>query len=349
MVRSPMSLQSLASMAHVLSRSHDFRAVIETAAMDARASLGAATVSIGQVDFGADVVRTIINVGDLAPSEVRWPDDEVYVISGDERLASAMRELHSWTDSIDDPECAPRERANLELLGKGSSLVTPIIVDGQAWGEFYATRHIGASRFDDDAIAYAEVVAAIMAAAISRTLREAELQTLASHDALTGVFNRRGIDERMPEFFSLNGAPTREVVVVVIDIDELKRINDTQGHLFGDEQIRIVAAALMGGFAPMPNSIVARVGGDEFTVVVADADVLLVERVINEVGAEISGHDSMIGISAGIASTVLTTETAAADPALTAGILFGEADQALYVAKRSASRIAVRADDISAA
>ena len=349
MVRSPMSLQGLAAMAHVLSRSHDFRAVIETAAMDARTSLGAATVSIGQVDFGADVVRTIINDGDLAPSEVRWPDDEVYVISGDERLSSAMRDLHSWTDSIDDPACAPRERENLELLGKGSSLVTPIIVDGQAWGEFYATRHIGAPRFNDDAIAYAEVVAAIMAAAISRTLREAELQTLASHDALTGVFNRRGIDERMPDFFSLNGAPTREVVVVVIDIDELKRINDTQGHLFGDEQIRTVAAALTGGFAPLPASIVARVGGDEFTVVVADADVLLVERVINEVGAEISGRDSVIGISAGIASTVLTSETAAVDSALIAGNLFFEADQALYVAKRTPSRVAVRADDISAA
>lgn len=349
MVRTPMSLQSLASMAHVLSRSHDVRAVIETAAMDARTALGAATVSIGQVDFGADVVRTIINVGDLAPSEVRWPDDEVYVISGDERLMSAMRDLHSWTDSIDDPACAPRERVNLELLGKGSSLVTPIVVDGHAWGEFYATRHIGAEPFDNDAIAYAEVVAAIMAAAVSRTLREAELQTLASHDALTGVFNRRGIDERMSEFFDLGDRATREVVVVVIDIDELKRINDTQGHLFGDEHIRNVAAALMGGFAPMPASIVARVGGDEFTVVVADIEAAVVERTMNEVGAQVSARDSTIGISAGIASTVLTSESIGVDSAMMAGTMFAAADQALYVAKRSDTLVAVRADEISVA
>ena len=349
-----MSLQSLAAMAHVLSRSHDIRDVIETAAMDARTALDAATVSIGQVDLGADVVRTIINVGDLAPTEVRWPDDEVYVISGDERLMSAMRDLRSWTDSIDDPDCAPRERANLQLLGKGSSLVTPIIVDGQAWGEFYATRHVGAPRFDDDAISYAEVVAAIMAAAISRTLREAELQTLASHDALTGVFNRRGLDERMAQFFEMGEASSREVVVVAVDINELKLINDTQGHLFGDEQIRIVAAALIGGFAPIHNSLVARVGGDEFTVIVADTAVEIVEQAINEVCSKMSTRDEAIGLSAGVASTVLVPGSVNAednmplrDSAQTAGSLFAAADQALYVAKRSESRRVVRADDVS--
>jgi diguanylate cyclase (GGDEF)-like protein len=345
-----MSLQSLASMAHVLSRSHDVRDVIETAATDARAALGAATVSIGQVDLGADVVRTVINVGDLSPVEVRWPEDEVYVISSDERLMSAMHELRSWVDSIDDPACSPRERMLLDQLGKGSSLVTPIVVDGQAWGEFYATRHIGTSPFDDDAIAYAEVVAAIMAAAISRTLREAELKTLASHDALTGVYNRRGLDDRVTEFFELGDALRREIVAVAVDINELKLINDTQGHLFGDEQIRSVAAALTGRFAPMPHSVVARVGGDEFTVVVADTTELAVEQAINDVCTEMSERDHPVGISAGIASTVLTDDLVTATSSERwASDLFASADEALYVAKRTESRVAVRAVDISVA
>jgi GGDEF domain-containing protein len=326
MTRTPMSLQSLASMAHVLSRSHDVRDVIETAATDARAALGAATVSIGKVDLGADVVRTIINVGDLSPVEVRWPEDEVYVISSDERLMSAMHDLFSWVDSIDDPECSPRERMLLDQLGKGSSLVTPIVVDGQAWGEFYATRHIGTSPFDDDAIAYAEVVAAIMAAAISRTLREAELKTLASHDALTGVYNRRGLDDRVTEFFELGDALRREIVAVAVDINELKLINDTQGHLFGDEQIRSVAAALTGRFE------------------------LAVEQAINDVCTEMSERDHPVGISAGIASTVLTPDfVAATSSERWASDLFASADEALYVAKRTESRVAVRAVDISVA
>ncbi|MET0931193.1 MAG: sensor domain-containing diguanylate cyclase [Aeromicrobium sp.] len=341
MIGTPMSLQSLAAMANVLSRSHDVREVLETAAEDARAAMDAATVSIGQVDIGADVVRTIVNVGDLAPDEERWPENEVYPIAGDDRLMAAIHELTSWTDDITDPDCAPRERAMLEQLGKGSSLVTPIVVDGHPWGEFYATRHIGAEPFDSEAIAFAEVVAAILAAAVSRTLREAELQSLAFHDALTGVFNRRGLDERVDTLFDLGEEPEREVAVVAVDINGLKRINDTEGHLSGDQQIRNVAAALMEGFTPMATSVVARVGGDEFTVMVADVEVAVVEDAINEVCQRVYGHDSAIGVSAGIASAVITPTST-----VTPAALLAAADEALYVAKRSESLVAVRADDV---
>jgi diguanylate cyclase (GGDEF)-like protein len=335
-----MTLRSLAALAHVLSRSHDVREVLETAAENARLAMDAATVSIGQVDIDADVVRTIVNVGDLAEDESRWPDDEVYPIGTDERLMSAIHELRSWTDDITDPDCAPRERELLEKLGKGSSLVTPVVVDGRAWGEFYATRHIGAVPFDVEDIAYAEVVAAILGTAVSRTLREAELESLAFHDALTGLFNRRGLDERVDQLFALGDRPERDVAVVAVDINDLKGINDTQGHLSGDEQIRTVAAALMTSFSPMSTSVVARVGGDEFTVMVADAEVAVVEDAINAVCAQISGPSSAIGVSAGLATATLTKESAT-----TASELFAAADQALYVAKRSESLVAVRADD----
>lgn len=339
MTSKPMSLQSLASMTHVLSRSHDVREVLETAAENARSAMAAATVSIGQVDLGVDVVRTIVNVGDLAESESRWPDDEVYPIGTNERLMSAIHELRSWTDDVTDPNCAPHEREQLEKLGKGSSLVTPLVVEGQAWGEFYATRHIGAAPFDVEAIAYAEVVAAILAAAVSRTLRERELESLAFHDALTGLFNRRGLDERVDQLFELGDRLERKIAVVAVDINDLKCINDTQGHLSGDQQIRTVATALIRNFSPMSTSVVARVGGDEFTVMVADAEVACVEDAINAVCAQISGPISAIGVSAGLATATLTTESTTTAPELLAA-----ADQALYVAKRSESLVAVRAD-----
>jgi diguanylate cyclase (GGDEF)-like protein len=184
------------------------------------------------------------------------------------------------------------------------------------------------------------VVAAILAAAVSRTLREAELQTLAFHDALTGLFNRRGLDDRAVEMFDLGDVLQREVSVVVVDINDLKGINDADGHLSGDEQIRTVAAALMGSFASLGTSVVARVGGDEFTVLVADTDVATVEGAINLVCAQIVGRDSAIGISAGIAHGTLTTVSST-----TPSDMFAAADRALYVAKRSESLVAVRAND----
>lgn len=338
-----LSMRGLAAMAQLLSRTRDSREVLEVAAETARAAMGAASVSIGTLDVESDAVRTIVNVGELGPDEVRWPDDEVYPVAGDARLTSTLRDLHSWTDHIDDPDCDPSARTALQRLGKGSSLVTPIVVDGEAWGEFFATRHIGDQPFDAETVAYAEVVVAILGAAVSRTLREAALEDLAFHDSLTGLLNRRGLERRVVELLDLGDAPTRRVVVVAVDIDGLKRVNDTLGHLIGDEQICEVARALLAGFAGFSSSVVARVGGDEFTVVVAGTKPGVVEGAINEICHQVAQHDCTIGLSAGIASATLGPMSAVASAQL-----FAAADEALYIAKRSDSTGVVVADDLSA-
>jgi diguanylate cyclase (GGDEF)-like protein len=334
-------LQSLAAMAHLLASRQDLNDLLETAAEQACTAMGAATVSISAIMPEGHAIRTIVNVGDLAPGEERWPDDETYAIAGDERLTSTMLERRSSVDSLGDPDLADAERAQLTRLGKGSSLTTAIVVDGQAWGELYVTRHVGDPAFNQDAVAYAEVMAAILAAAVSSSIRETNLQQLAFHDPLTGLLNRRALDEHAAGLFALGDEAARDVAVVAVDINELKLVNDTLGHAAGDRVIRSAAAALAGAFEPLKSSVVARAGGDEFTVLVSGRDVGMVEQVVNVLLRDVSKIAALTGLSAGIAAVVLTQ---ASTVSMTE--VFAAADRALYTAKRTGSITAVIADDL---
>lgn len=341
MSKATSGLQSLAAMVHLLARRHELNDLLETAAEQACAAMGAATVSISAIVPDGHSIRTIINVGDLSDGEERWPDDEVYAIAGDARLTSTMLDRKSSVDSIDDPECPDDERQHLARLGKGSSLTTAIVVSGQAWGEMYVTRHVGAPVFDQDAAAYAEVLAAIISAAVSSSIRETTLQEMAFHDPLTGLLNRRALDEHAAGLFELGDEAARDIAVVAIDINELKLVNDTLGHAAGDRVIRAAASALASAFAPLTSSVVARAGGDEFTVLVSGRDVGMVEQVVNVLCREVSKTNSLTGLSAGIAAVVLTKASVVSKSAV-----FAAADRALYSAKRTGSRTAVIADDL---
>jgi diguanylate cyclase (GGDEF)-like protein len=338
-----LGLQSLAEMAHLLAQTRQLDRLVEMAAEHARLALGAASVSISRFLPETDSIRTIINVGDLAPDEERWPENETYSLAGYDRLFSTLHDRQSWVDSLDDPDTAERERQLLRRLGKGSCLVTCIVVDGRSWGEFFATQHVGAPVFDHDAIAYAEVLAAILASAVSRALREAALEDLALRDPLTGLLNRRALDDCAAKVFDLGDEQSRPVAVLAMDIDGLKQVNDSEGHPRGDQVIREAAAALTSAFGPLRSSVVARVGGDEFTVMVSGGDVDLAEKTINAVCAEVAAGDFNIGLSAGLATVELTPGST-----LTATELFASADRAQYVAKRTGSCVAVLADDVSA-
>ncbi|MCW2839602.1 MAG: hypothetical protein JWR55_1085 [Aeromicrobium sp.] len=328
---SALHLKSLASMAHALATSSPLSSMLETAAEEARTTLFAASVSVSCVESLQGVLRTIINVGELGPDEVRWPQDEVYVIGEVGRLEQAVRGRTAWTENLGDPDCDPFERELLLRLGKGSSLATPIFVDGYVWGELYLTRHLGSTPFDAEAVSYAEVLSAMLGAAVARSLREAALVEVARRDPLTGLSNRRELDERAERMF---GDPmTRTVTVLSIDINDLKEVNDTHGHARGDVLIHSVGRSLQEAFGDLSDVCVARVGGDEYTVVVADHPVAdLVERM-NAVCCATSAPDGSAGISAGLAASTLDGATTTTPTGL-----FAAADRAQYAAKRSRSR-----------
>ena len=109
-------------------------------------------------------------------------------------------------------------------------------------------------------------------------------KTLISQDALSGVNNRVSFHKYIYNVFisrEHNGA-----YIIFIDIDKFKEINDTYGHLEGDDAIRIVGKTLKS-IAGETNSFVARIGGDEFVLVVNTQDESKVETIIKSVNYEL--------------------------------------------------------------
>ncbi len=159
--------------------------------------------------------------------------------------------------------------------------------------------------------------------------KQAELWRLVQTDDLTGLLNRRAFFERGHDaMIAVNGATPR-AALLLLDADEFKQINDTLGHVAGDEALRYLAQAIRSCAAP--TDVVARFGGDEFAVLRANATSTDLARLANRIGERLAaraycyGQESrMLRMSAGIADT---SEIKSFDALLLA------ADLALYEAK----------------
>ena len=336
-------IRSLAAMARALGRSDTLFRILEIAAEEARAAIDAASVSVSRCAIGTMAIQTLVNVGELGPSEVRWPENETYPMSAVGKFSGDTGTLETWRFSVDDPEAPKYERDLLADLEKSYSLVAPIVVDGRLWGEFYATRDASATMFDDEDVACLEVLVAVMAGAISRSLREASLEDMAYRDPLTGLFNRRVLDEAAEAAFEIEYGSTRHVTVVTFDINWLKQINDTLGHDAGDQLIQSIAQTLQKRFDRLVGSVVARVGGDEFTVLVSGHDPQRVMQIADHICSMTWPFGPGASVSGGAATGLVVP-----GGRLTPTELFAAADRAQYVAKRARLARTVLADDISA-
>jgi diguanylate cyclase (GGDEF)-like protein len=219
-------------------------------------------------------------------------------------------------------------------------VAAPLSVDGRLWGEFYATRHVGVPTFDDLDTAYMEALLALLSGAVSRALREESLEQLAYRDPLTGLLNRRALDEAAEEAFAVEVGKARTVTAVTIDINRLKLVNDTLGHVAGDQLIQAVGRDLQSSFGVLTGALVARVGGDEFSVLVTGSDPQSALTISDELCRHTWRFGPGAGVSAGAASVRLTGED---DPGPTD--LFAAADRAQYVAKHGRLSTTVMSED----
>ncbi|HXO42707.1 MAG TPA: diguanylate cyclase, partial [Thermoanaerobaculia bacterium] len=162
------------------------------------------------------------------------------------------------------------------------------------------------------------------------------LEALASNDALTGLANRRVLQESMERELRRAARGRSEISLVMIDVDYFKRYNDSLGHLSGDECLRQVAMALRSG-ASRPADLVARYGGEEFAVLLpetaAPAAAVIAENLRQLIQKLAIAHpDSPVApcvtISAGVMGLVPAAGAAPAD-------LVAAADEALYRAKQN--------------
>jgi len=156
---------------------------------------------------------------------------------------------------------------------------------------------------------------------------QAEVARLASSDALTGLANRRQLDFALGREVARTVRSKEPLSVALIDIDHFKDINDTFGHVTGDEVLREVSGALARTVRDV--DLVARYGGEEFAIVLpncASAGALVVIERVRAAVASVSGV-AKVTVSAGIATAV--GEGTDGDS------LIAAADEALYESKRT--------------
>lgn len=177
---------------------------------------------------------------------------------------------------------------------------------------------------------------------VRRKELEAALEYQAHHDALTGLPNRRFLHDRLGLLLSAT-APTQcePFALALLDLDGFKEINDTLGHHVGDELLSVVARRLEG--AVRGCDTVARMGGDEFAVLMPDtvevSAMSIARRLLASlaVPVELEGNTISVQASLGIA---LYPEHGASD-----SVLLRRADAAMYVAKRLGRGYAFACDD----
>lgn len=187
-------------------------------------------------------------------------------------------------------------------------------------------------RLRTDWAALALVLPAALLASIGfllgRRLNRALL--LAVTDPLTGLFNRRRLRERLVDEMKLRGRYGGLGSIIAVDVDRMKDINDTFGHAAGDRALKVVAGAILECIRS--TDIAARVGGDEFAVLLPRTSpseaTTVANRILEAVASKRSHLQLPLSISIGIAS-VDSTESIGDEDVL------GLADKALYDAKAS--------------
>lgn len=148
---------------------------------------------------------------------------------------------------------------------------------------------------------------------------------LSTHDALTGLANRGAFDEVLLRLEERGPWP---VGILMVDLDGLKQVNDTRGHAAGDELLRRAARVLKAAFRA--GDCVARIGGDEFAVLLSGRDATAVDALARRFDEALGLHNAEHG---GLVLSV-SVGTAVAHEGQRLHVALGEADSRMYSVKR---------------
>jgi diguanylate cyclase (GGDEF)-like protein/PAS domain S-box-containing protein len=265
--------------------------------------------SIGSADFAVGTSRP------LADTLARHA-----IASGDLWYSADLRQ------SPDGSDAAGRPRPWRAVV------VVPLEIEGTTYGTFaLGSAEPRTIPLSDGDRHYLRLVAALLASGIARAQHERNLDALAFFDRLTGLPNRTLLDHTLA---GLIGASERErgsLCVLYVDLDRFKAVNDAGGHAAGDTVLRIAASRMQS--CVRADDTVARIGGDEFVVVLsrsngrAGANALAL-RLIDamEKPFPIDGYSHEISASIGISIY--------GEDGTDARTLLARADEALYRAKR---------------
>ena len=260
-----------------------------------------------------------------APGASASLPEESLLLLRDHVGASAVYELLDAGD-LDLPELDQAQIRSIVLI--------PLRANGEEMGLLVGTSRF-ATAFDRSQAEMAALLGAHAAASLDAALALDRERQSAHTDALTGLLNRRGLEDRLERELADAQEERRPLSLVVLDCDDFKDVNDRAGHEFGDALLREVGRVLRG--ACPERGFAARLGGDEFVVMLPGRDIddamADIARVRRELDDGLAEAGFPLRLSAGLATYPYDGSGASQ--------LLRAADQALYRAKAEGKNLVV--------
>lgn len=268
-------------------------------------------------------------IGPLSASRGRYTD---YKDNSRKHIGGLYEEVLRTDEMvvIEDYKNWPQRGADASLADVTLALQAPLKVGGKIIGLVGLTAFGESVSLDEEKIAAVRQLATVASIAVKNALHHEETRELAFNDTLTGLPNRVSLQKHLDEEMELARTGAAQGVLFFIDLDELKTVNDTFGHSFGDEVIVTASRNLLSVLEE--NAFVARLGGDEFVVMISgltDRAVisLLADNLVQALSSEYLISGQLIHMSASIGITLYPNDSTTAEDALK------NADSAMYAAK----------------
>jgi diguanylate cyclase (GGDEF)-like protein len=251
---------------------------------------------------------------------------------------------------VDDPESDVHEVAYLNSIGHKSLVILPLVSRGEAIGivELTSTR---TNAFDPRVIELARILSREAAINLDNARLHEEITAQAFRDPLTALANRARLQERLEHSLArMRGRSPDHAGLLFVDLDHFKLVNDRFGHAKGDRVLQVVAERIRACIRP--GDTAARMGGDEFAILLEDVAsqdeaMVVAERLLEALQRPIDLGDAapVVGGSIGLALSGIGGDTA--------DDLLRSADVAMYAAKAAGRSqiVAFRSDlmDLAAA
>ena len=258
------------------------------------------------------------------------PYEDVHIYEADEtkRELSAVLARGDWADevmsesfsfgegitgwAVDHREAVLANQAHLDPrvrfvpgtpIEPEALIAVPLIARGQLKGTLNIYRVGEEAAFTDEEFLLAKRFGDAAALAIDNAHIRARLEHQAETDALTGLYNHRSFHDRLRQELLRASAAHETVAVVMLDLDDFKKVNDVYGHGIGDHLLQRVADVLRA--TVRATDVVCRVGGEEFAVILPAGDIrsstALAERIGVELGLLEAEAVGKLSVSTGIA------------------------------------------------
>lgn len=256
---------------------------------------------------------------------------------------NCFRDVMEKTETIIDNNVRSEKYEFIKYASVGSLLMVPLIKQEQHIGLLLVGTKKG-EHFVENIDFFEGIVAQFLIALNNVNLYQ-EMESMAILDGLTGIYNRRHLTKLFNEYMYESINNRTPLSVALFDIDFFKKINDTYGHLFGDEVIKTIAN-LAKDIASENDGIVSRYGGEEFVIIFPNKGLEeaypVVERLHSEVkkiGLEHHGKEVVVNLSVGFTSFPKTCK----DPRE----LLNRADWSMYYSKQHGrDQITIDSDEV---